>query len=189
MGPLPPEIRGAGMAMDENAKLQDSTKSCKTRLELSGLDWATIRHAYEEEGRSLSDLAREYGLTPQAISYRKLSEGWGAGPNSKHAKSTEEFLTMRNMRVIGRILRSIERKYDALESAAPPADIGADARAIQSLTRATENSANTKRKNKAHDGRVRNAQADREEVARLLGSIERKADENGVRGKPDGSRS
>jgi hypothetical protein len=82
---------------------------------------------------------------------------------------------MRNMRVIGRILRSIERKYEAAEADIDKLDKGADARAIQSITRATETAASTKRKNKAKDGRVRDAEADRDEVERLLDAIERKA--------------
>lgn len=155
---------------------QNSTKIHKKRR-LSGVEWAAIRNAFEVEGEPLSVLARLFGLTVKALSMRKAREGWGDGPSSAAGTTMEEILTVRNMNMIKRMLRTMDRKLQDLEAdpaQTKAADIGKDARAIQALTRATETAAATRRKVRAHDAGKRTDPVDRGALERKLLMLEEK---------------
>jgi hypothetical protein len=183
----PPELRGecegvvAETSSDETR--QKASKSDKKR-QLSGLDWAAIRHAVESEGAPAAVLAAMYGVTPGAINQRKRRYKWASGPNSATPLTTEEILGMRNMRTIGRILRSMEKKFDGA-SALDPAQENVAARSVQTLTRAAENAATTRRKNKAHDAKQTKPAFDREALERKLLGMEAKLGEAELPQKPE----
>jgi hypothetical protein len=162
---------------------EKSPKISKCR-QISGLDWAAIRHAVECEGTPAVQLSKQYGVSVKAISHRRRRQNWGAGPDSTASINTEDILGMRNMRTIGRILRSMEKKLDEASSL-DPAQANVVARSVQSLTRAAENAASTRRKNKAQDAKRDRPSFDRAALERKLLGMEAKLAEAAVPPKPE----
>lgn len=166
---------------DNKRKQTGSNRDKPPRL--SGLDWAAIRHAVECEGAHAVDLAAHYKVTPSAIHQRKRRYGWGLGPGSDTRHTTEEILGMRNMRTIGRVLRSMEKKFEEAGTL-DPAQANVVARSVQTLTRATENAATTRRKNKAQDAKREKPAFDRDALERKLLGMEAKLGEAEISQEP-----
>ena len=175
------------MAEERNKTKQNETKRNK-RSPLSALDWSTIREAVEIEGVAIAVMARAYGVSTQAISNRKARENWTDPSPDTQIRTTEDLLNMRNMRAIGRILKSMEKKLAAAgDSAAADADeIGKHARAVQSLARAAEVTATTKRKIKAHERGEAGSKIDRQALEAKLTRLAEKLERAELRAKPDG---
>jgi transposase-like protein len=76
----------------------------------SALDWMFMRHLTIVEQAGVTEVAREYGVSPDAVRKRRLRENWNDEDNKAAMPSLEELLVMRNEREIARVLRTMEKK-------------------------------------------------------------------------------
>lgn len=182
-----PGTAGENAERNEEKKRQPEKKPEKaSALLLSRSDWLLIRHAVVVEGMTISQAGRHFNMHAPTIRARAKQERWHDIDQIRQMPTTEEIIIMRNQREIMRTLKVMSGKLEAAMQSgnADEAKLAAEkaellvkyARANQSLARASEVAAQSKRRVKAHEQPKAKPEDDREALARQLLEIDAKVE-------------
>ncbi len=142
--------------------------------------WAAVRQRYEEGREAVSSIAKEAGITAQALTHKARAGGWklrAARPSKKKAQGTRETIG-RLKALLQQRLSDFEGQLGSLSAEANAATTERDIRALNGLVRTLEKVLELERKERNRKKQQRDAgkqfdDAERDALAEKIAGLHR----------------
>jgi len=118
-------------------------------------DWAALREAFEAGKSTVTELAKQAGITRQKLSVVAAREGWSGAPASKQKSQGTRDTIKRLKALLQQRLAGLEAQLGTLGQEASAASSERDIRAANMLVRTLEKVLELERKDRAKRSRSR----------------------------------